>query len=105
MGFLGKLLRMAIVAVLLTLAGLTGYHWHQGGSVEGAVRMTVQDAQVALACLTRPDRFVQFVHRSNEEAERVGVAEWLGEEWVGAVCHDDGRENALTRRTSELAGP
>ena len=85
-----RIIRRIVVffAVALVVAGVsvTGYHWYRGASAGDALRMTADDARVAVQCPTEPHNVWQFVQRSQFENMGVRAADKLGADWVDLVC-------------------
>ena len=75
----------ALVILVLLTAGLAGFHWYKGASLESSIRVAFDDYRVAAECRD-PDVILDFVDRSALEAGAIGLAERFGANWVRQVC-------------------
>ena len=87
---LASLLKVIIIAILISVGGLTAYHWSEGADITDAFRLTTWDFRFATKCYGAPSTIPKFV-QVNDFRSMVYVT--LGGETV---------DNYLSRNCIEL---
>ena len=94
---ISTLVKIAAVSGILLTAGLVAFHLYRGASFGTSFRMAIDDYRVAVECRNESDVILDFVNRSIVEADEIGLAERLGDNWIEEVC-----QGALKGSKSDL---
>ena len=93
MGLLASLLKVLIIAILISVGGLTVYHWSEGAAITDAFKLTTWDFRFAIKCYKTPSTIPTFVQVNNAGGMALNLA--LGGETV---------DNYLSRNCKILVG-
>ncbi len=59
------LLKVIIIAILISVGGLTAYHWSEGAGITDAFKLTTWDFRFATKCYEAPSTIPKFVQVNN----------------------------------------